>query len=119
MQLIDGECTGPWCTTPADHTDGHHPEEWATHHNTSLANSALLCPRDHQLIHNTRWSMIKLPNGDKQWISPCGRIRRVAPYRRLSPAFVETMKPNPDTADTGTPQGNWLNSPDNDEEMPF
>jgi len=120
VQLIDGECTGPWCTTPADHSDGHHPDEWATSHNTSLANSALLCPSDHQLIHNTRWSMIKLPNGDKEWISPCGRIRRVAPYQRLSPAFVETTKPDPDEPGTTEPAtDSWNTLPDNNEEMPF
>ena len=121
VNLIDGTCTSPWCNTPAQHSDGHHPEPWATSHTTSLENSALLCPKDHTLIHNTRWSMIKLKNGDKQWISPCGRIRRVAPYRRLSPAFVEAMKPDPDKADTttSTPQDSWLDSADSNEEMPF
>jgi hypothetical protein len=97
VELIDGTCTSPWCNAHATETDGHHPDEWALTHNTSLNNSALNCKSDHQLIHNTRWTMTKLPNGDKQWISPCGRIKRIAPYRRLSPAFVEAIKPETDT----------------------
>ena len=121
VELIDGTCTSPWCNAPATETDGHHPDEWATSHNTSLNNSALSCKSDHQLIHNTRWSMVKLANGDKQWISPCGRIKRVAPYRRLSPAFVEALKPEPDTENAAdAAAGDSWNAPHNgDHERPF
>jgi len=62
---------------------------WHESHDTSLANSATTCLPDHRLLHNTRWTMRRLPGGDKEWVSPSGRIRRVAPFRRLSPAFVE------------------------------
>jgi len=59
--------------------------------------------------------MVKLPTGDKQWISPCGRTKRVAPLRRLSPAFVQTPTP-----DTTKPVTDTWDSPDNpDETMPF
>jgi hypothetical protein len=60
--------------------------------------------------------MVKLPDGDKMWISPCGRTKRVAPLRRLSPAFVEAMATEaPDTATADS----W-NTPDQpDEVMPF
>jgi hypothetical protein len=103
VEQIDGTCTAPWCDATAAETDGHHPDEWADTHDTSLANSALLCAPDHRTVHNTRWTMAKLPNGDKQWISPCGRIKRVAPLRRLSPAFVEALAPAPIQPDTTTP----------------
>jgi hypothetical protein len=70
--------------------------------------------------------MVKLPDGDKMWISPCGRTRRVAPLRRLSPAFVQALaaeKPetaSPETTAGETTTGDSWNTPDNpDQEMPF
>ena len=121
VRLVDGHCTAPWCDATEKESDGHHPDEWADSNDTSLDNSALLCQPDHRLVHNTRWTMTKLPNGDKQWISPCGRIRRVAPERRLSPAFVEALRedpakpqPAPDPSGAG-----WYTPTDPDEVMPF
>ena len=62
--------------------------------------------------------MVKLANGDKQWVSPCGRVKRVAPLRRLSPAFVEAMKPDaPDAPDAK--QDDWNRPADPGEVMPF
>jgi len=121
VQLIDATCTGPWCTAPATETDGHHPEEWAKTHTTSLENSALLCPIDHKLIHNTRWSMTKEPGGDKKWISPSGRVHRVPPRYRLSPAFVEALKPQPHrTPENATPTGDgWPTIGNPDDPLPF
>jgi len=115
VQLVDGTCTAPWCDATANESDGHHPTEWARSRDTSLDNSALACGPDHRTIHNTRWTMVKLPTGDKQWISPCGRTKRVAPLRRLSPAFVQAPTP-----DTPQPVTDTWDSPDNpDEVMPF
>jgi hypothetical protein len=121
VRLVDGHCTAPWCDATEKESDGHHPDEWADSNDTSLDNSALLCQPDHRLVHNTRWTMTKLPNGDKQWISPCGRIRRVAPERRLSPAFVEALrddpaKPKPKSVASGD---DWYSPADPDEVMPF
>ena len=118
VQLIDGTCTAPWCDAAAHNTDGHHPDAWAESHDTSLANSALLCKPDHRLVHNTRWTMVKLANGDKQWISPCGRIKRVAPLRRLHPAFVEAMKLEKND-EKAAAQAGWDAPDDPDEVMPF
>jgi len=89
VRLVDGECTSPWCDATPRESDGHHPVPWHESHDTSLSNSATTCLPDHRLLHNTRWTMRRLPGGDKEWVSPSGRIRRVAPFRRLSPAFVE------------------------------
>jgi len=121
VQLIDGTCTSPWCNAPANESDGHHPDEWAESHNTSLDNSALACKSDHQLIHNTRWSMTKLPNGDKEWISPSGRIHRVPPQHRLSPAFVQAARPRPQSAESAPPPpiDEWNTWSDPDQELPF
>ena len=115
VELVDGSCTAPWCHATARESDGHHPQQWAETRDTSLANSALLCAPDHRLVHNTRWTMVKLPNGDKQWVSPCGRVKRVAPLRRLAPAFVEALKP--DTASTA--DADWNTPARPDEELPF
>jgi hypothetical protein len=130
VELVDGSCTAPWCDATAREADGHHAEQWAATHDTSLANSALLCAPDHRLVHNTRWTMVKLPNGDKQWVSPCGRVKRVAPLRRLAPAFVEAMKADadtkPDAAEqtegaraTATGAAGWNSTVGPEEELPF
>jgi len=122
VRLVDGTCTAPWCNASARESQGHHPEEWRHSHDTSLDNSALLCGPDHALVHNTRWTMRKLPGGDKEWVSPCGRVRRVAPMRRLSPAFVAALAPNPRAADHSPPLATdaWFASaPPEGGEMPF
>jgi len=121
VQLVDGTCTSPWCDASAEECDGHHPDEWADSHDTSLANSALLCVSDHRTVHNTRWSMVKLANGDKQWVSPCGRVKRAAPLRRLSPAFVEAAKPDANESKRSSDAGatGWNTPTDPGEAMPF
>jgi hypothetical protein len=126
VELVDGTCTAPWCDATANESHGHHPDEWARSRDTSLANSALVCGADHRTIHNTRWTMVKLPDGDKMWISPCGRTRRVAPLRRLSPAFVQALaaeKPetgSPETTAGETAAADAWHTPDKpDQEMPF
>ncbi|GAB2462302.1 hypothetical protein HD599_000929 [Conyzicola lurida] len=118
VRLIDGKCTGPWCDATANESHGHHPVEWSDSHDTSLANSALACAPDHRLIHNTRWLMNRLPDGDKEWISPCGRRYVIPPQRRLAPGFLEATKKASATTDE-TPQ-NW-DTPLTDEgnDMPF
>ena len=120
VRLVDGTCTSPWCDASAEECDGHHPDEWADSHDTSLDNSALLCVSDHRTVHNTRWSMVKLANGDKQWVSPCGRVKRVAPLRRLSPAFVEITRSDP-TGPRGSAVADttWNTPTDPGEVMPF
>ena len=65
--------------------------------------------------------MSKLPNGDKQWISPSGRIHRIPPHNRLSPTFVEALRPERDTDDTTPPPATdaWNTPSDPNEEPPF
>jgi hypothetical protein len=120
VRLVDGECTSPWCDATPKESDGHHPVPWHESHDTSLANSATTCLPDHRLLHNTRWTMRRLPGGDKEWVSPSGRIRRVAPFRRLSPAFVEASRDaEPDTAADSVPADRWNSPPPDDGVMPF
>jgi hypothetical protein len=116
VRLVDGECTSPWCDATPKESDGHHPVPWSVSHDTSLANSAQTCLPDHRLLHNTRWTMRRLPGGDKEWVSPSGRIRRVAPFRRLSPAFVEAARDT--TPDTGASDA-WNTPAPDDGVMPF
>ena len=134
VRLVDGECTSPWCDATPRESDGHHPVPWNESHDSSLANSAQTCRPDHRLLHNTRWTMRRLANGDKEWISPSGRVRRVAPFRRLSPAFVEASRdvetsrdtaashpapPTVGTAAVALPTDSWNSPPTDDGVMPF
>lgn len=119
VRLVDGTCTSPWCDKVSNETDGHHPNEWQESHDTSLANSALACPTDHRLIHNTRWTMRKLANGDKQWVSPCGRRYTVPASRRLSPAFVEVPLDKAPTVVARDAEGWPLIDPPEAGAMPF
>ncbi|GAB2459275.1 hypothetical protein HD599_001378 [Conyzicola lurida] len=123
VRLIDGKCTGPWCDATANESHGHHPVEWSDSHDTSLANSALACAPDHRLIHNTRWLMNRLPDGDKEWISPCGRRYVIPPQRRLAPGFLEAAKdaakePTGEATAADAPQ-NWDTPLTDGDDMPF
>jgi hypothetical protein len=91
VRIVDAQCSSPWCDKLASECDGHHPEEWAKTHNTSLDNSALVCPHCHRIVHNTRWTMIRLPDGEKRWVSPCGRITPVAPAMEISPDLIRLV----------------------------
>jgi hypothetical protein len=68
--------------------------------------------------------MSKEPNGDKKWISPSGRIHRVPPRHRLSPAFVEALKApkphdGPDNATPAEPRDGWPTTGSPDDQLPF
>jgi hypothetical protein len=61
--------------------------------------------------------MNRLPNGDKEWISPCGRRYVIPPQRRLAPGFLEATKDAADTA-ADAPQ-NWNTPLTDGDDMPF
>jgi hypothetical protein len=118
IRVVDAQCSSPWCDKPASECDGHHPEEWSKTHDTSLDNSALVCPHCHRIVHNTRWTMIRLPDGDKRWVSPCGKVAPVAPAMEISPQLIRLV---PDIAPpkrkktTDWPETEW----NPDEPLPF
>jgi hypothetical protein len=51
----DGGCTFPQCPKPAAWTDAHHIIPWVSGGETSIANTTLLCPFHHRVIHRGEW----------------------------------------------------------------
>ncbi|WP_181781121.1 HNH endonuclease signature motif containing protein [Pseudonocardia pini] len=57
LAVRDGGCAFPGCGIPARWTDAHHIRHWAHGGETSLANTVLLCPRHHRLLHHGEWTV--------------------------------------------------------------
>jgi hypothetical protein len=72
LKVNDGQCRCVWCPKSASECDGHHVIPWSATHDTSYDNGVHLDPADHRLVHNTRWTMEKLDNGDVRWVAPAG-----------------------------------------------
>jgi hypothetical protein len=60
----DGGCAFPNCGIPARWADAHHIRHWADGGDTSLANTVLLCPRHHRLIHHGE-TIVEIDSGGK------------------------------------------------------
>jgi len=57
LAVRDGGCAFPGCGIPARWTDAHHIRHWAHGGDTTLANTVLLCPRHHRLLHHGEWTV--------------------------------------------------------------
>jgi hypothetical protein len=60
------------CDAPVAWTDAHHVKEFYTHGavgKTDVDNGVLLCPRDHDLIHHTKWQ-VGMINGTPHVLAP-------------------------------------------------
>jgi hypothetical protein len=64
----DGGCTRPGCTLPPGWCEAHHVIPWAQDGPTDLANMALVCPRDHQLL-DRGWD-VQMIAGVPHWLAP-------------------------------------------------
>jgi predicted restriction endonuclease len=49
---------------PAAMCEAHHLQPWSQGGRTDLADGVLLCSHHHHVIHDPRFQMTKLPNGD-------------------------------------------------------
>jgi hypothetical protein len=84
LELRDGGCVFPGCTTPARDCDAHHIIPWWAGGPTALSNLVLLCPHHHGTVepsHNPdadRWKVRLRPNGTPEIIPPL----RVDPSQR-------------------------------------
>jgi len=57
LAVRDGGCAFPGCGIPARWADAHHIRHWAHGGDTTLANTVLLCPRHHRLLHHGEWTV--------------------------------------------------------------
>lgn len=71
--LRDGGCTFPGCDRPPGFCETHHVQPWWAGGQTSLANSALLCSRHHQVVHRQGYTAEVRPN-KVQWDLRPGRM---------------------------------------------
>ena len=73
LWLRDGGCVNPGCTNQRVHA--HHIVEWQHGGDTNLANMALVCSRDHTLLHEHGWRLEPDPHrpGLLHWRPPDGR----------------------------------------------
>ncbi|HEY3409371.1 MAG TPA: DUF222 domain-containing protein, partial [Propionicimonas sp.] len=84
LELRDGGCVFPGCTTPARDCDAHHITPWWTGGPTALSNLALLCAHHHGTIEPShdpdadRWNVQLRHDGVPEIIPPL----RVDPNQR-------------------------------------
>ncbi|TFC44347.1 HNH endonuclease signature motif containing protein [Cryobacterium shii] len=73
LRVRDATCRWPGCRRAAAHCDLDHTLDWQFEGLTAHDNLAHLCPADHALKSETRWSYVHLPDGTLEWTSPTGR----------------------------------------------
>jgi Domain of unknown function (DUF222) len=63
MAIRDGGCTARGCDRPAAWCEAHHEQPWSEGGGTSVEQGRLLCPRHHQMAHDSAYDMRRLPGG--------------------------------------------------------
>jgi hypothetical protein len=69
LQLIDGGCSHPGCTVPADKCEAHHITPWAKRKRTDITDLTLACGPHHQLADQD-WTIRKRHDGITEWWPP-------------------------------------------------
>ncbi|MEJ3751034.1 HNH endonuclease signature motif containing protein, partial [Actinomycetes bacterium KLBMP 9797] len=69
----DRTCRAPGCRMPAHRCEIDHTADWAKTRNTSRANLANLCSRDHHFKHLPGTDLIQLDDGILAWKTPLGQ----------------------------------------------
>jgi hypothetical protein len=73
LERDDHRCTFPGCTARR-FLHPHHIVHWARKGPTDLDNLITLCSIHHTLVHESRWSVIRSPEGIVTWFKPSGRV---------------------------------------------
>jgi hypothetical protein len=63
MAIRDGGCTAHGCDRPPAWCQAHHEDPWSHGGGTSVESGRLLCPRHHQLAHDSHYDMRRMPDG--------------------------------------------------------
>jgi hypothetical protein len=72
IQARDATCRFPGCQRAAERSDLDHITAWADGGPTNPDNLHALCPRHHQLKHDTPWHVRRERDGTTTWTSPTG-----------------------------------------------
>ncbi|TFC83954.1 HNH endonuclease [Cryobacterium cheniae] len=92
LRVRDETCRWPGCRRAAAHSDLDHTLDWQFAGITAHDNLAHLCPADHALKSETRWSYVHLPDGTLKWTSPTGRTFLSEPA-----TIIRSAAPPPET----------------------
>ena len=69
LHLIDGGCSHPGCSVPADKCEVHHINPWAAGGRTDITDLTLTCEPDHKRLDHG-WKTRKRADGTTEWIPP-------------------------------------------------
>jgi hypothetical protein len=111
LRVRDETCRWPGCRRAAAHSDLDHTLDWQFEGITAHDNLAHLCPADHALKSETRWTYVHLPDGTLKWTSPTGRTFLSEPATIIRPPGRRTEKKERKEEEK--------RRPDSDEPVPF
>ena len=77
----DRICRYPGCRRQAKRCDIDHQTSWEHGGQTDACNIECLCPRHHNLKHETGWTVLGDPSGELTWIAPTGHTYLDPPGR--------------------------------------
>lgn len=110
LRLRDGTCRFPGCNRAARHSDRGHTRDKQFGGPSTAANLYFLCPANHALKHNTRWTPTSSPDGTLHWVSRAGKHYATDPATRIRPphttappATPPPVKPPPEPANGPIP----------------
>ncbi|TFC59818.1 HNH endonuclease, partial [Cryobacterium sp. TMT2-15-1] len=102
LRVRDETCRWPGCRRAATQCDIDHTLDWQYDGLTEHDNLAHLCPADHALKSETRWTYTHLPDGTLKWTSPTGRTFISEPATIIRPP-ERRPKPGPQPGPTPGP----------------
>jgi hypothetical protein len=71
LAVRDLHCRFPGCCRKPQWCDAHHIDGWVESlGETNIDNLILLCRRHHTLLHNSRWTITRTPDGDFEFTHP-------------------------------------------------
>jgi hypothetical protein len=70
LEARDNGCVWPGCERVPSWCTPHHLVHWARGGSTDLPNQALLCGFHHRLVHEGRWQIVKLDDGQVLTLRP-------------------------------------------------
>lgn len=73
VNLRDGGCVFPGCTSPTSWNETHHADPWGGGGHTDTDRMCGLCRHHHRLAHRPGWQLLLDAEGWTRWTRPDGR----------------------------------------------